>query len=154
MAADPTALMNFVLFLAGLGGIVLLLMFAALAFYMVFIVGVPWQHMTFYALWVGLLLSFCLTSVDLATSEKETQRPVIITQGVVNGILVLLLGLTVYNYTGENFKDRMTYIYFALPVSLIMSVVSLSAVTMNRLVSKAGGGNMPSATTNTRNCAR
>ena len=132
--ADPTALMNFVLFLAGLGGIVLLVLLVALAFYMVFVLGVPWQHMTFYALWVGLLLSFCLTSVDLATSDKEIQRAVIITQGVVNGILVVLLGFTVYNQSGNNLQDRMSYIYFALPVTLIMSVVSLSAVTMNRLV--------------------
>jgi hypothetical protein len=135
MAADPTTLMNFVLFLAGLGGVVLLVMLGGLAAYMVIVVGVPWQHITFYALWVGLILSFCLTSVDLATSEKETKRAVVITQGVTNGILVVLLGLTVYNYSGDNFKDRMTYIYFALPISLIMSVVSLSAVAMNRLVS-------------------
>ena len=132
--ADPTALMNFVLFLAGLGGIVLLVLLVALAFYMVFVLGVPWQNMTFYALWVGLLLSFCLTSVDLASSDKEKQRAVIITQGVVNGILVLLLGFTVYNHSGNHLQDRMSYIYFALPVTLIMSVVSLSAVTMNRLV--------------------
>jgi hypothetical protein len=134
MAADPTALMNFVLFLAGLGGVVLLVMLGGLAAYMVIVVGIPWQNITFYAVWVGLVLSFCLTTVDLASSDKEIKRAVVITQGVTNGILVVLLGLTVYNYSGDNFKDRMTYIYFVLPISLIMSVVSLSAVTMNRLV--------------------
>ena len=136
--ADPSflqsILIDFAIITASITGLVL---FGILGFAFAFAVlysGIPWQHMTFYALWVGLILSFCLTSVDLATPDKEIQRAVIITQGVVNGILVILLGFTVYNYSAENLQDRMSYIYFALPVTLIMSVVSLSAVTMNRLV--------------------
>ena len=135
MAADPTALMNFVLFLSGVGGIVLLLVLAGFAYYMIVVLRVPWYNMSFYALWVGLLLCFSLTTVDLASTDREVRRGVVITQAVVNGILVILLGFTVYNYSGDRLTDRMSYIYFALPVSLIMSVVALSATMMNRLAS-------------------
>lgn len=127
--------MNFVLFLAGIGGLVFLFLLVAIVFYMIVYEGVLWYNLTFYLLWLGMFVSLACTSVNLATADSNTKKAVIITQGVINGILVVLLGFTSFYYIERNINDRSYYIMIALPISLLLSVVAVSATVMNRRVS-------------------
>jgi hypothetical protein len=135
--ADNTALMNLVLFLAGIGGVAFIILILAVVAFMTFYVGVSWFNVLFGVLWLGIFLSMIFTSVDLASTDPDTKRGVIIAQGVINGILVLLLGFTVYSTLGSNIPAREAYIMMAIPISLLLSIVSLSAAAMNRLAAKS-----------------
>jgi len=133
--ADNTALMNVVLALAGIGGVAFIILLLGGVAFMTLYVGVSWFNVLFGLLWLGILISMIFTSVDLASNDADTRRGVIIAQGVINGILVILLGFTVYKGIGSDIPSREAYIMMALPVTLLLSIVSLSAAAMNRLAS-------------------
>jgi len=133
--ADTTVLENFVLFLASLGGLFVLLGITALAAYAVVYMGVPWYNITFAIIWIGLFTSFICTTIDLATADPKLQRAMTITQTVIYGILIVLLGFTATFYMSDDLPARQTYIMMLLPLSLILSTVSLSANTMTKLAS-------------------
>ena len=92
-----------------------------------------WYTVIFGALWVGILASVTLTSIDLAESNASTKRSVIIAQVVINCILIVLLGLTAYNYIRNDPGDRIYYIMTVIPVALLLSVVGLSSTMMQKL---------------------
>jgi uncharacterized membrane protein YqjE len=131
--ADTSTLENFVLFLAGIGGISFLLIVIGISAYSILYLRLPWYNVTFGALWIGLFISLSLTSVDLAESNKSVKRSLIISQTVINCILIVLLGLTAYNYIRNDPGDRIYYIMTVIPVALLLSVVGLSSTMMQKL---------------------
>ena len=133
--ADTTVLENFVLFLASIGGLFFLLGIAALTAYAIIYARVPWYNATFILIWIGLLASFAFTTVDLAVSDPTIQKAMIISQATIYSILIALLGFTAYSYMSDDLSARQIYIMMLLPISLILSVVSLSANTMTKLAS-------------------
>jgi hypothetical protein len=133
--ADTTVLETFVLFLASLGGLFFLLIIAGLSAYAVVYARVPWHNAMFGLIWIGLLTSFACTTVDLSTGDPNLRRAMLITQATIYSIMVALLGFTTYFYMKDDLSARQTYIMMLLPVSLILSVVSLSANTMTKLAS-------------------
>jgi hypothetical protein len=133
--ANITVLEQFVLFLASIGGIFFLLGILGITGYAIYNTGVPWQNASFAIIWIGLITSFACTTVDLSTNDKTLHKAMIITQGVIYSILVVLLGLTMFFYMQDDLPARNTYIMMLLPLSLVLSVVSLSANTMTKLAS-------------------
>jgi hypothetical protein len=133
--ANTTVLENFVLFLASIGGIFFLLGIVGLSAYAIVYAGVPWYNATFALIWLGLLTSFVCTTVDLATADPTLQKAMIITQAVLYSILIVLLGFTITLYMSDDLPARESYIMILLPLSLILSTVSLSANTMTKLAS-------------------
>lgn len=133
--ADTSALTNFVIFLAGLGGFGFLAIIGGIVVYLIVVLKLPLITISFPLLILGLFISFACTSVNLATMEPEIQKAVIITQAVINCICIILLGFTSYSYTSGSLIDRSYYIWMAIPVALLLSLVSASAAIMNRLSS-------------------
>lgn len=126
---------TFVLFLAGTGGLVLLTGVVVLAIYAVTISKAPIFSIIYALLGLGALIGFICTTIDTAVLEKDTKRAVIITQTTIFGVLTGLLGVAAYFQIGGDLNDTTRYYDLVMPVSLLLSVVSLSATVMNRLTS-------------------
>ena len=131
----PSSLEIFVLFLAGSGGLIFLTAIIGLMLYLTMTAKLQWYTTSFYLLWIGILTAFIFTSVDLALQDPVTKQAIIITQGTILGICALLLGCTVYISTQQDIETRKAYIMRVIPVSLLISIVSLSATTMAKLSS-------------------
>ena len=131
-----SSLNNFVLALAGVGGVIIILFVVGICAYFIVYVRIPIVNVTFVLLWIGMLISVICTSVDMAESREDVKRAVIIVHTVVNSLLIILLGFSAYHYIKNDPSDRTMYMMTVIPVSLLLSVIGLSATTMQKLSSK------------------
>ena len=133
--ANNSMLQGLVIGLASLGGIAIVATLAGLAIYFTIVLKIPWFKTSFYLLLLGLFTAIAFTSVQLSDVDSETKQAIIISQATILGLCSILLGFSVYFHVKDNLSDQSAYIMLAIPVSLLLSVVSLSATTMSKLSS-------------------
>ena len=127
---------SFVLFLAGFGGFMFVVVIVGICTYVILYLNMKLVNVIFIMLWLGILLSFTFISVDLADLIKNDKRKIIIAHTALNSVLILLLGFTMYHYIRNDPYDRTMYMMTIIPVTLLLSVVGLSATMMHKLSSK------------------
>lgn len=127
---------SFVLFLAGFGGFMFVVVVMGICTYVILYLNMKLVNVIFIMLWLGIILSFTFISVDLADLIKNDKRKIIIAHTALNSVLILLLGFTMYHYIRNDPYDRTMYMMTIIPVTLLLSVVGLSATMMHKLSSK------------------
>jgi hypothetical protein len=132
---NNSPLQGLVIGLASLGGIAIVAVLAGFAIYFTIVLKIPWFKTSFYLLWLGIFTALLFTSVQLDSLYSEQKQGIIISQGIILGLCSILLGFSVYFHEKDNLSDQSAYIMYAIPVSLLLSVVSLSATTMSKLSS-------------------
>ena len=79
-------------------------------------------------------LSSSMNSIKDATSKKNAVISVIVLTSITIIALLLYLGLTTYwNFQKTSIQTSYKYIHALIPVSVVISIVSLSATAMKQL---------------------
>lgn len=87
----------------------------------------------FILLVIGIVTAFTTSSIQLDAFDITTRKNIFIAQLVIFSIVIIGLGYTSRFVIGDNVQESDSYIMAVLHMSLILSVLSLSASTMNKL---------------------
>lgn len=91
------------------------------------------QMSMFILLLIGVITAIVTSSVQLDSFDITTRKNVFIAQLVIFSIVIIGLGYTSRFVIGDNVQESDAYMMAVIHMSLILSVLSLSASTMNKL---------------------
>lgn len=118
---------------ASMGGLALLLVLGILASSVVVIGKVPWYSVSFGFLCFTIVFGLITSSVLYGIKDPKAIEGLIISQAVLNGLAIVLLGVLANFYINASTKDASMYILCMLPVILILSIISVSSTIMTKL---------------------
>ena len=117
------------------------------ATYAVAVANVPLYTVCFILLWVGMITSLALTISIPLVMDTPTKKALIISQTVIYSLSIVMLAYVANYSIGIDLRSRERYTMFLLPVSLLISVVAVSATVMTKLAAwTAASTSSPSAT--------
>lgn len=118
---------------ASMGGLALLLVLGILASSVVVVGKVPWYSVSFGFLCFTIVFGLITSSVLYGIKDPKAIEGLIISQAVLNGLAIVLLGVLANFYINASTKDASMYILCMLPVILILSIISVSSTIMTKL---------------------
>ena len=118
---------------ASMGGLALLLVLGILASSVVVVGKVPWYSVSFGFLCFTIVFGLITSSVLYGIKDPKAIEGLIISQTVLNGLAIVLLGVLANFYINASTKDASMYILCMLPVILILSIISVSSTIMTKL---------------------
>ena len=133
MSSNQTVTEQVAIAAASMGGLALLLVLGILASSFIIIGKIPWYSICFGFLCFTILFGFITSSVLYGIKDPKAIEGLIISQTVLNGLAIVLLGVLANFYINTSSKDASMYVLCMLPVTLILSIISVSSTIMTKL---------------------
>jgi len=133
MSSNQTVTEQVAIAAASMGGLALLIVIGILASSVVVIGKLPWYSVSFGFLCFTILFGLITSSVLYGINDKKAIEGLIISQTVLNGLAIVLLGVLANFYINTSSKDASMYVLCMLPVTLILSIISVSSTIMTKL---------------------